>query len=360
MKKEKPYKRLPGRKNTFSGYNTLWLGSDHLLSINSSGYSEDYRRFYYEDIQCIITRKTPWGKFLNVMYGLFAFLFLVSALAVDGEASYFLWGMACFNLFVTLSNWLLGPTSQSHLKTTVQLERLPSLHRLKSSRKAIALIKTRIEKAQGVLEPDKIEENIEKTFEDIPWPKEPHPPIKSINHSQRNWYTFLFYLLIFAGLCYFASFFYNHLSVSLIQGGLIVGIILCIIVVFVKQHGNPIPKSLQLMTFAGLGYVAIEFIYTYILFVFTLVKDIDKAKAMQNEWEMLKIVSDLSPMDNAVFMSVTIILICIVLFIGISGLIIVKTAKVKDENYQAEEASSSNTTGHKKVNHGKSQPTTLL
>ena len=76
-KKKKIYRRLPGRKKGIIGIYTLWQGPDHLLTIDSKRFSEDYKRFYYKDIQAIITRKTIHGKiqnlFLGIFYGLFKF-----------------------------------------------------------------------------------------------------------------------------------------------------------------------------------------------------------------------------------------------------------------------------------------------
>ena len=58
---EKEYIRLArGRRSNIAGFSTsggyasLWQGKDHLLSIDSSGYTEEYKRFYYRDIQAII------------------------------------------------------------------------------------------------------------------------------------------------------------------------------------------------------------------------------------------------------------------------------------------------------------------
>src|SRR4051812_34800602 len=58
---KREYKKLAGRgRRQGETYNwcTLHLGVDHLLQIEHSGYREDYRRYYFKDIQGFIIRKT--------------------------------------------------------------------------------------------------------------------------------------------------------------------------------------------------------------------------------------------------------------------------------------------------------------
>ena len=50
---------------------TLWQGPDHLLQIYSRLGVEDYKRFYFNDIQAIITRKTRLGSVLNFVLGVY-------------------------------------------------------------------------------------------------------------------------------------------------------------------------------------------------------------------------------------------------------------------------------------------------
>src|SRR5438270_7546384 len=76
-KQEKEYRRLPGRGYRRQGswiaatrtISTLWMSKDHLLCIDSmGGYSEDYKRFYYRDIQAIIVRKTKKHRIWNWVF----------------------------------------------------------------------------------------------------------------------------------------------------------------------------------------------------------------------------------------------------------------------------------------------------
>ena len=103
---KKIYQRLPGKKKSFIiGYHTLWRGADHLLSVYSRFGIEDYRRFYFTDIQSMIVHKTVIGKIQNLILALFVLIFTLMAFRLDGELQVFGGIMAgCFILFLGINN----------------------------------------------------------------------------------------------------------------------------------------------------------------------------------------------------------------------------------------------------------------
>jgi hypothetical protein len=131
------------------------MGKDYLLHVVNRGYTEDYRRFYYRDIQAILMRQTRVGFILKIVLGLFAgtnLLFLA--------LGRFVWSwdaVALLPLAISAGFWSLcflaevaaGPTCVCHLRTAVQFEKLPSLFRVRKAKKAIAIMRNRIENAQG-------------------------------------------------------------------------------------------------------------------------------------------------------------------------------------------------------------------
>ena len=157
MAREREYIRLPGKRRVTVGFtrNTLWLGKDHVLHVINRGYTEDYRRFYYRDIQAILVRQTLKGKIISIVFGIFAgtnLFFLALGYLVWGWEPFaliplaiatFLW-FALFLFYATA-----GPTCVCHLRTAVQFEVLPSLYRVKTARKAIAMLRDRVEGYQG-------------------------------------------------------------------------------------------------------------------------------------------------------------------------------------------------------------------
>ena len=154
---EREYRRLTRARprSSFavftSGRTSLWLGKDHLLCIDSNGYTESYKRFYFRDIQAILVRKTDRWKYyslvLGVLTGLFALFALlgrseVVALAVLGTIA----GFFALALVLTLAG---GTTCVCHLRTAVHTEELHSLDRLRKARRTLERLRPLISAAQG-------------------------------------------------------------------------------------------------------------------------------------------------------------------------------------------------------------------
>jgi len=154
---EKIHRRLPGRAASLASYHRLWLGPDHLLSVRTTGYSEEYKRFYYRDLQAIVFRKTDswrfWNLFLGIVSALVVFVALMSS---SGDALGGWIGLAACLFVLFLINLLRGPTCACHVRTAVQAERLPTLKRLRIARKVVAQLKPLIEAAQGPLAPEQL------------------------------------------------------------------------------------------------------------------------------------------------------------------------------------------------------------
>lgn len=155
---KKEYQRLPGRRWLTFGFSrgSLWLGSDHLLLILNRGYSEEYRRFYYTDIQAIQMRQTMTARVTSLVLGILSGLLLLAALVIKRSRwdtiDIVFWGtMGGLLLFLFLVNWVKGPTCTCHLRTAVQTEMLPPLHRVRAAKKALARLRPAVEAAQGVL-----------------------------------------------------------------------------------------------------------------------------------------------------------------------------------------------------------------
>jgi len=156
---EEEYVRLPGRRYTSLSFtrNSLWLGKDHLLHVINRGYTEEYKRFDYRDIQAVLLRATPAGTIISVVLGVIAGINV--ALLALGR---FVWSwdrIALIPLAISSAFWVFcflielaaGSTCSCHLRTAVQYEPLPSLFRIRKAHRAIDLLRARIENVQGVL-----------------------------------------------------------------------------------------------------------------------------------------------------------------------------------------------------------------
>jgi len=151
---EQEYKKLPGsgtKRRAFLDVARiqarLWQGKDHLLYQLSNGYTEDYKRFYYSDIQAITVRKTIRFMVWNIVL----LVFLISA----GIAAYIyefmapaLYTTAFFSFLFLVINLSMGQTCVCELYTQVSTEELNSLKRLRTAKKVIKIITPLIEKKQ--------------------------------------------------------------------------------------------------------------------------------------------------------------------------------------------------------------------
>ena len=149
------YRRLPGRSPRLSFQrSSLWQGEDHLLLVKIRGYAEEYKRFYYRDIQAIVLTRTNRGTLISAILAVFAgfpiLLFLVGLIRHWAKAALIIWGViAGLLLLLLLINRLKGPTCRAEIQTAVQIERLTSLARVSAARKAVTLILPAISIAVG-------------------------------------------------------------------------------------------------------------------------------------------------------------------------------------------------------------------
>jgi hypothetical protein len=131
-----------------------------LLSIDSTGYSETYKRFYFRDIQAVILRKTKgertWALVFGAPGGLFALFAFLAARGGDVVTAWVLGTVAGLCLLALLLNLAAGPTCTCQLRTAVQTEELAPLHRLRRARKVLNRLRPMMVEAQGELAPEEI------------------------------------------------------------------------------------------------------------------------------------------------------------------------------------------------------------
>jgi hypothetical protein len=142
------YQRLPGARRTPLRKATLWLASDHILSIDSRRFSEEYKRYYFKDIQAIVVRQTTGSTLSRAIE-----MVMVIVLALLGVAAWRLQSIgtaaaAGVILLAFLIFKLLGPLCACHLITAVSSDRLPSLDRLRDAEQALGIIGPLVRQAQ--------------------------------------------------------------------------------------------------------------------------------------------------------------------------------------------------------------------
>jgi len=138
-RKPRTYERLTRPATSVGSYKTLWLASDHLLIVTSTGYSEEYQRLQFSEIKGFFIIPSDRRLLLAAPWIILALICGVAMThtLVSGQKPYvsavFLGVAAVFLLW----DQLLGPSCKVYFITRVQMAQLPSLVR---RRKALRVL----------------------------------------------------------------------------------------------------------------------------------------------------------------------------------------------------------------------------
>ena len=172
---EREYRRLTRAKNrslfalVSASRSSLWLGKDHVLQIDSSGYTESYKRFHFRDIQALAMCATQTWLYLAVVFAALASLFALVAIVGGGPVVGGIFGgIAGVFALCLIFDLIAGPTAKCYLRTAVQTETLFSIKRLRAARRVFEALRPLIRNAQGELKADSQPANVQD---------QPIPPI---------------------------------------------------------------------------------------------------------------------------------------------------------------------------------------
>ncbi len=328
-KKERAYIKLPGVKKGFLlGRYTLWQGGNHLLHIYSRLGVEDYKRFYYADVQAIVARKTVIGKLQNAVLTCFAVLFGLPALGTTGGWALFFFTAAGGMLLFLMYNLWRGPTCETHLLTAVQTERLHCLHRFKQAAAVMDRLRPYIKQAQGELSAEDLKKNPAiYTRKPIRRPsvRQPRSGTASPVHEKGGAHRILFFLLLLNGIVVIPGFWMNHVALTIAGSMALLATGIFVVIALVRQHGSDMARPLQVVTWVSLGFVGICMAAAY---VFSIALAIKNPQIGYNQWTLWKSMASLSPRDNALIMGLDIFMLCGSALLGLTGLMLLKKAGV--------------------------------
>ena len=155
---EKEYTRLTRAKSRSvfgiisTSRSSLWLGKDHLLCIDTAGFTETYKRFHYRDIQALLIRKTESWKILAAILAVIGGVFgLIAVFGGDPIVAWIFGVLAGTFLLGAILNLAAGPSCTCKLRTAVQTEELPPLVRLRRAGKTLDRLRPLVVQAQGQL-----------------------------------------------------------------------------------------------------------------------------------------------------------------------------------------------------------------
>lgn len=152
-KEPKPYTRLTRAAGGLGTYTSLWLGSDHLMIVTSTGYGESYARLQLRDVKGFFITKSDRRMWWRLVWAVPATICLIIAVVavVNGEVPVF--SAIFFALTGTGLVWneIMGPGCHAFVVTGVQTAKLPSMVRQKKARRVLGRLQPLIEAAQADL-----------------------------------------------------------------------------------------------------------------------------------------------------------------------------------------------------------------
>jgi hypothetical protein len=182
---DQDYRRLtrPQARFGFGVFTTsrssLWLGKDHLLVIETTGYTETYKRFYFRDLHGVFLWTTSQWKIVALILAVLGGVFGVPALLAEEPIAAWIFGaLSVLCLLGMTLDLMLGPTCRCRFRSAVQTEEMPSLNRLRRARKVLDQVRPLITAAQGALSSDQLAPRVQEPVAELipnPTATQPNP-----------------------------------------------------------------------------------------------------------------------------------------------------------------------------------------
>jgi len=149
------YRKLPGHRRGFVRGSSVWLGPDHLLLVRSLRFREEYKRYYFRDIQALVVAKKPRfhlstrAAAIGAVIGLILSPFVFSQAIPNG--GYIAAGV-CAALIIAWSYVSAAHSCTCRIYTAVSRDELPSVYRTWVARRFLAAVTPAIAATQGTME----------------------------------------------------------------------------------------------------------------------------------------------------------------------------------------------------------------
>jgi hypothetical protein len=147
-------RRRPTRISIAAPRSTLLLGEDHILKVESTMFAEDYKRFFFKDIQSITIktnrRRMIWNAVLGVLFALFLLEGLLDTAAWNAW-SITMMIMAFITVVLLVTNNVFGTACDVRIQTAVQTDSLSPLSRVRRANQVLERLRPLIIQAQGHL-----------------------------------------------------------------------------------------------------------------------------------------------------------------------------------------------------------------
>ena len=147
------YRKMRATRNGIGSSSRLYKADDHLLSVESNIFTEKYYRFYFPEIQAIIVRRTDRGAIWSIVLALIALMMTTCSITAipAGEwaptPGYFTMALIAAGIMVV--NMVKGPSCETHFQTSVTVQKVGALNRIKKTEAILPEIRSCIRAQQG-------------------------------------------------------------------------------------------------------------------------------------------------------------------------------------------------------------------
>ncbi len=242
------YRRLPGASG-FIFRKRLWLGPDHLLLVSSNVLSQEYRRFYFGDIQGLVVAEIEnAARFYGFVLAGIAFFFTLGLVATG----HYVWAVLCGLLAASLLTFAwTRPLVYCLLKTRVSTKHLSTLKNMEAAKKFALTLKAEIEKHQGPLPAEWVAA---------------HPHIDGLTvppalHPYQGGMHYAAFAAMFAVALLTPLRLHSHGgAIGNVMAGAHIGMVLFAVIAAVKQHGSTISRVARAAIALALAWAAVSYL----------------------------------------------------------------------------------------------------
>ena len=307
------------------GIHRLWLGQDHLLQVHARLGIERYQRFYFSDIQALTTRKTQTGKVYNGLLAAVALILILPASELEGGWSIFFYCAAGLFLTFLAVNGMLGPTCKTHLRTAVQLQALPSLHRLNTALRVMDRLRPLIQAKQGLLSRAQVQKGAAAGLPASG--RRPNSAAASVRAAAPrrassvtggHLQVLLSAMLMAQAAVGAVEFFINHVAIAAVDAALFICTAIAATVFVVRQYDAPRQTRMLALAWSTMAYVGLRALSGYVIIAGVAFK---KAGVAFNQWHQFELLARISPRHSIYLMAMQIFFVTFATALAVAVLI---------------------------------------
>jgi hypothetical protein len=261
------------------------MKSDHLLRVRANPFSQQYRRYYFADIQALV---------LTELHGTAAFYWYAAAVSIGVLSgllvnnSHPIWG-ALSGIFAALAFYLgwRVPNCVCYLKTCVSTDKLPSMRHLSAARAAVPMVILEIERAQGTLTRETLDAHQLPSSASVSFPNAPVP--NSQYAGQLHWVLFgsmIFHAVVNAVIVFMSAY---STPVSIIAGTSGAATLLFAILAAFKQHRSSIARSVRRVVYSTLVLYVVDTIASFVLSIYWTFQLASKGQKPVDTYAVMKL-----------------------------------------------------------------------